>query len=121
MASKIKKGDTVVVLRGKEKGKTGEVIKVLREKNRVVVKGVNFVKKHVKEIPNVREGGIYEVEAPIHISNVMLVCPKCGKPTRVGFRIVQEGDVFRKYRYCKKCNENIDLVTEKVKKERVKR
>ena len=116
MASKIKKGDTVVVLRGKERGKTGEVIKVLRDKNRVVVKDVNLVKKHVKEIPNVREGGIYEIEAPIHISNVMLVCPKCGKPTRVGFRIVQEGEVFRKYRYCKKCNENIDLVKERVKR-----
>lgn len=116
MAVKIKKGDTVVVMRGKEKGKTGEVIRVLREKNRVVVKDVNLVKKHVKEIPNVREGGIYELEAPIHISNVMLVCPKCGKPTRVGFRVVQEGDTLRKYRFCKKCGENIDLVRERVKR-----
>jgi large subunit ribosomal protein L24 len=116
MAAKIKKGDTVVVMRGKEKGKTGEVIRVLREKNRVVVKDVNLVKKHVKEIPNVREGGIYEFEAPIHISNVMLVCPKCGKPTRVGFRVVQERDTLRKYRFCKKCGENIDLVRERVKR-----
>ncbi len=116
MASKIKKGDTVVVMRGRERGKTGEVLRVLREKNRVVVKDVNLVKKHVKEIPNVREGGIYEFEAPIHISNVMLVCPKCGKPTRVGFRFVQEGDTLRKYRFCKKCNENIDLVRERVKR-----
>jgi large subunit ribosomal protein L24 len=116
MAVRIKKGDTVVVMRGREKGKTGEVIRVLREKNRVVVKDVNLVKKHVKEIPNVREGGIYEFEAPIHISNVMLVCPKCGKPTRVGFRVVQEGDALRKYRFCKKCGENIDLVRERVKR-----
>ena len=116
MAVRIKKGDTVVVMRGKEKGKTGEVIRVLREKNRVVVKDVNLAKKHVKEIPNVREGGIYEFEAPIHISNVMLVCPKCGKPTRVGFRVVQEGDTLRKYRFCKKCGENIDLVRERVKR-----
>jgi large subunit ribosomal protein L24 len=116
MAAKIKKGDTVIVMRGREKGKIGEVIRVLREKNRVVVKDVNLVKKHVKEIPNVREGGIYEFEAPIHISNVMLVCPKCGKPTRVGFRVVQEGDTLRKYRFCKKCGENIDLVRERVKK-----
>jgi len=116
MAAKIKKGDTVVVMRGREKGKTGEVIRVLREKNRVVVKDVNLVKKHVKEIPNVREGGIYEFEAPIHISNVMLVCPKCGKPTRVGFRVVQERDTLRKYRFCKKCGENIDLVRERVKR-----
>ena len=116
MAVRIKKGDTVVVMRGKEKGKTGEVIRVLREKNRVVVKDVNLVKKHVKEIPNVREGGIYEFEAPIHMSNVMLVCPKCGKPTRVGFRVVQEGDTLRKYRFCKKCGENIDLVRERVRR-----
>ncbi len=115
MAYKIKKGDTVVVLRGKERGKTGEVIKVLREENRVIVKNVNLVKKHVKGIPNVREGGIYEIEAPIHISNVMLICPKCGKPTRVGIRTVVEGEVLRKYRYCKKCNENIDLIREKAR------
>ncbi|MEJ7554876.1 MAG: 50S ribosomal protein L24 [Aquificaceae bacterium] len=115
MAHKIKKGDTVVVLRGKERGKTGEVIKVLREENRVIVKNVNLVKKHVKGIPNVREGGIYEIEAPIHISNVMLICPKCGKPTRVGIRTVVEGEVLRKYRYCKKCNENIDLIREKAR------
>ena len=115
MAYKIRKGDTVVVLRGKERGKTGEVIKVLREENRVIVKNVNLVKKHVKGIPNVREGGIYEIEAPIHISNVMLICPKCGKPTRVGIRTVVEGEVLRKYRYCKKCNENIDLIREKVR------
>ena len=115
MAHKIKKGDTVVVLRGKERGKTGEVIKVLREENRVIVKNVNLVKKHLKGIPNVREGGIYEIEAPIHISNVMLICPKCGKPTRVGIRTVVEGEVLRKYRYCKKCNENIDLIREKAR------
>ncbi len=115
MAQKIKKGDTVVVLRGKEKGKTGEVIRVLREKNSVVVKDVNLVKRHVKEIPNVREGGIYEMEAPIHISNVMLICPKCEKPTRVGIRTAVEGDTIRKYRYCKKCNENIDLIREKAR------
>lgn len=115
MAYKIRKGDTVVVLRGKERGKTGEVIKVLREENRVIVKNVNLVKKHVKGIPDVREGGIYEIEAPIHISNVMLICPKCGKPTRVGIRTVVEGEVLRKYRYCKKCNENIDLIREKAR------
>ncbi len=114
MASKIKKGDTVIVVRGKEanKGKTGKVIKVIPEKNRVIVEGVNFVKKHLKPGPNF-EGGIVEVEAPIHVSNVMLVCPNCKKPTRVGFKIVKEKNVVRKYRVCKKCGENIDLVSEK--------
>ncbi len=115
MASKIRKGDTVVVLRGKDRGKMGEVLKVIKDEGRVIVKDVNIVKKHVKEIPNVREGGIYEMEAPIHISNVMLICPKCEKPTRVGFRILQDGNVVRKYRYCKKCNENIDLIKEKAR------
>ncbi len=115
MAAKIKKGDTVIVVRGKKanKGKTGKVIKVIPEKNRVIVEGVNIVKKHLKAIPNVREGGIIEMEAPIHVSNVMLVCPNCNKPTRVGFRIVKEKGVLRKFRYCKKCGENIDLVREK--------
>lgn len=117
MASRIRKGDTVVVLRGRERGKTGEVIKVLKEENKVIVKDVNIVKKHVKGIPNVREGGIYEIEAPLHISNVMLLCPKCNRPTRVGFRVQWEGGSLKKYRYCKKCNENIDLVRTK---ERVK-
>ncbi len=118
MAAKIKKGDTVIVVRGKEaiKGKRGEVIRVLREKNRVIVKDVNIVKKHLRPIEGVREGGIVEMEAPIHISNVMLVCPKCDKPTKVGFKIVEEKDVVRKYRYCKKCGENIDLVSEERKK-----
>jgi large subunit ribosomal protein L24 len=115
MAAKIRKGDTVMVVRGKKenKGKVGKVIKVIREKNRVVVEGVNIVKKHLKPIEGVREGGIVEMEAPIHLSNVMLVCPNCKKPTRVGFRIVKEEKVIRKYRYCKKCGENIDLVREK--------
>ncbi|HIC97621.1 MAG TPA: 50S ribosomal protein L24 [Aquificaceae bacterium] len=115
MAARIRKGDTVVVVRGKKanRGREGKVIRVLPEKNRVVVEGINLVKKHLKEIPNVREGGIIEIEAPIHVSNVMLLCPNCKKPTRVGFRIVEEKGVVRKYRYCKKCGENIDLVREK--------
>ncbi len=118
MAAKIKKGDTVMVVRGKKtnKGYTGKVLEVTKDRSRVVVEGLNIVKKHLKEIPNVREGGIYEVEAPLHVSNVMLVCPNCNEPTRVGFRIVEEKKVIRKYRYCKKCNENIDLVSEKEKR-----
>ncbi|MCS7171113.1 MAG: 50S ribosomal protein L24 [Aquificaceae bacterium] len=115
MAQKIKKGDRVVIMRGKEKGKMGEVIRVLREENMVIVKDVNLVKKHVKAIPNVREGGIYEMEAPIHVSNVMLLCPKCEKPTRVEIKTVMEGDVVRKYRCCKKCKENMDLIREKAR------
>ena len=115
MAAKIKKGDTVLVMRGKKanKGQKGKVLSVDREKNRVVIEGVNVVKKHLKEIPNVREGGIVEVEAPLPVSNVMLICPSCNKPTRVGIRVTSEKNSVRKYRYCKKCGENIDLVSEK--------
>jgi large subunit ribosomal protein L24 len=118
MAAKIKKGDTVIVVRGKSqnKGKSGKVIEISKDRSRVVIEGINIVKKHVKEIPDVREGGIYEVEAPIHISNVMLVCPNCKKHTRVGFKVVEDKKVIRKYRYCKKCGENIDLVSEKEKR-----
>ena len=127
MAAKIKKGDLVLVVRGKEKGKQGKVIKVYKKVKRrdkqgnpvyvrhfVLVEGVRLIKKHVKPIEGVREGGIIETEGPIDISNVMLICPNCNKPTRVGFRIVEEGNVRRKYRYCKKCEQNIDLVSEKV-------
>ncbi|MEN3034331.1 MAG: 50S ribosomal protein L24 [Aquificaceae bacterium] len=110
MASKIVRGDTVMVMRGKEKGKTATVLKVLRKENRVLLKDTNLVKKHLKAIPNVREGGVYEIEAPVHISNVMLVCPECKKPTRVGFKIVEEGGEKVKVRFCKKCNEIIDKV-----------
>ncbi len=127
MAAKIKKGDTVLVVRGKEKGKQGKVLRVYKRVKRrdkqgnpvyvrhfVIVEGVRLIKKHVKPIEGVREGGIIETEGPIDISNVMLICPNCNKPTRVGFKIVEEGNVRRKYRYCKKCGENIDLVSEKV-------
>ncbi len=127
MAAKIKKGDLVLVVRGKEKGKQGKVLKVYKRVKRrdkqgnpvyvrhfVLVEGVRLIKKHVKPIEGVREGGIIETEGPIDISNVMLICPNCNKPTRVGFKIVEEGNVRRKYRYCKKCGENIDLVSEKV-------
>ena len=127
MAAKIKKGDTVLVVRGKEKEKQGKVLRVYKRVKRrdkqgnpvyvrhfVIVEGVRLIKKHVKPIEGVREGGIIETEGPIDISNVMLICPNCNKPTRVGFKIVEEGNVRRKYRYCKKCGENIDLVSEKV-------
>ncbi len=113
MAFKIKRGDTVIVLSGKWKGHQGRVTRLFPRKNRAIVEGVNLVKKHLKEIPNVREGGIEEVEAPLHVSNLMLLCPNCKKPARVGFKVVEEKGVLRKYRYCKKCGENIDLVREK--------
>ena len=102
-ASKIKKGDKVVVLTGREKGKQGEVIKVDPVRERVLVQGVNMVKRHAKASAR-GPGGINEIEAPIHVSNVAHLDPKSGKPTRVGFKTV--GD--RKVRYAKRSGEVID-------------
>ncbi|QTA38692.1 50S ribosomal protein L24 [Thermosipho ferrireducens] len=105
MARKIKKGDTVQVLSGKDKGKVGEVIAVIPKEDKVIVRGVNVVKRHQRPNPQLRQGGIIEKEAPIYVSKVALVCPDCGKPTRVGFKFLEDGT---KVRYCKKCGEVID-------------
>lgn len=101
---KIRKGDKVVVTTGKDKGKTGEVLKVLREENRAVVQGVNMVKRHQRQTPQA-EGGIISKEAPIHISNIAIADPKGGKATRVGFKTLEDG---RKVRVAKRSGEVID-------------
>lgn len=98
----IKKGDSVVVISGAQKGKEGEVIKVFPKENRAILQGVNLVKKHVKSTNEV-EGGIKEIEAPIHISNLMLKDPKTGEPTRIGRKLVDGVNV----RYSKKTGEII--------------
>jgi large subunit ribosomal protein L24 len=100
---KIKKGDTVQVITGKDKGKSGKVKAVFRNFDRVVVEGVNIVKKHKKSTKQGEPGGILEFEAPVHISNVMLLDPKKDKPTRIGFRVEKEGKV----RIAKKSNSKI--------------
>ena len=102
---KIKKDDKVMVIAGKEKGKIGTVLKVDRERYRVVVEKVNVVKRHMRPSQNAPQGGIVEKEAPIHISNVMLICNKCAQPARVGKKVIEGG---RKVRFCKKCKEVID-------------
>jgi large subunit ribosomal protein L24 len=102
---RIKKGDTALVIAGKNKGKSGRVLAVLPIKERVIVEGLNIVKKHMKPSKQYKQGGIIEKEAPIHISNVMLMCPKCNKPTRIGNTVYDDG---RKQRTCKKCKEIID-------------
>ncbi len=104
MALKIKRGDTVRVIKGKDKGKMGKVKKVIIAKKRLIVEEVNIVKRHMRATGPDRPSGIVEMEAPISWSNVRLVCPSCGEPTRVGFRY-EDG---KKVRYCKKCNEVID-------------
>ena len=97
---KLKKEDTVEVIAGKDKGKRGRVLKILRDKDRVVVEGVNLVKKAKKKRKENDRGGIIEIEAALHSSNLMVVCKKCG-PVRVGYKI--DGD--KKARICKKCGE----------------
>ena len=96
---RIKKGDTVQVLSGNDKGKTGEVLEVIPKTEKVIVKGVNVRKKHVKPRKQGEEGGIISVECAIHSSKVNVVCPKCGKPARLGYK-VEDG---KKVRVCKKC------------------
>ena len=97
---KIRKDDTVELIAGKDKGKRGAVVRVLRDKDRVIVAGVNLVKKAMRKKSQQDRGGIVEIEAPIHISNVMIVCKKCG-PTRIGYKI----DGSKKTRVCRKCGE----------------
>lgn len=103
MAAKIKKGDKVVVLAGKDRGKDGEVIQVMPQDDRVVVRGINLVKKHQKQTQT-QQGGILTREAPLHISNVALADPSTGKATRVGFKI-EDG---KKVRVAKASGEVID-------------
>lgn len=104
MAAKIKKGDRVIVLTGKDKGKTGEVLRALPQDNRVVVQGVNVVKRHQRPTP-MSAGGIIEKEAPINVSNVAHIDPKDSKPTRVGFKTLEDG---RKVRFAKRSGEVLD-------------
>jgi len=104
MAAKIKKGDKVVVLAGRDKGKTGEVLQVLPKDARAVVRGVNLVKKHTKQSPQ-SEGGIISKEATIDLSNIAVADPKDGKATRVGFKVLDDG---RKVRFAKRSGDLID-------------
>ena len=99
---KIHKDDTVQVIAGKDKGKTGNVVRVVPAKNAVIVSGINIVKKAMKKRSQQDQGGIVEIEAPLNISNVAIVCKKCG-PTRIGYKL--DGD--KKLRVCRKCGETL--------------
>ena len=100
---KLKQGDNVEILSGNDKGKKGEILKVIPKTEKVIVKGINIRKRHVKASPN-REGGILAREFPIHSSVVGLVCPKCGQTTRIGY-VIEDG---KKFRICKKCETKIN-------------
>ena len=104
MAARVRKGDRVVVTTGRDNGKTGEVLSVLPKENRLVVQGVNMIKRHTRATQT-QSGGIIEREAPLHLSNVMLADPKTGEATRVGFKTLDDG---RKVRVAKRSGEVID-------------
>ena len=104
MAAKIKKGDKVVVLTGRDKGKSGEVVQVLPKETRAIVRGVNLVKRHTRQTAQT-EGGIITKEAAIQLSNIAIADPKDGKPTRVGFKVLEDG---RKVRFAKSSGDLID-------------
>ena len=106
LATPIRKNDNVVVTTGKDRGKRGRVLRMTPESNRLVVEGVNIIKRHTKANPQKNiKGGLVEREAPLHASNVQLVCPECGKPTRIGRRLLDDG---RRVRFCRKCNGVVD-------------
>ena len=102
----VRKNDTVVVVGGKDRGKRGRVLRVIPDRNRVIIEGVNFVKRHTRPNPqkNVK-GGVVEREASLHASNVQIVCPECGAPTRIGHQLLGDG---RKVRVCRKCDGAVD-------------
>jgi len=103
--NQIKKNDQVIVISGNEKGKKGKVLSVDHENGRVIVEGVNMATKHKKPRRQGESGGIIQQEAALDMSNVMHICKKCGKPTRIGYTVLKDGS---KVRVCKKCNENFD-------------
>lgn len=99
---RIKKNDTVMIIKGKDRGKTGRVMKVLPKEKRAIIEGRNLVKKHSRKSQQNPQGGIIQIESPIQLSNLMPVCPKCNKPARVGSIIEKDG---KKLRVCNKCKE----------------
>lgn len=100
---RIRKDDKVMVITGKDAGKIGKVLKILRKKDKVLVEKVNVAKRHMRANPYIQQpGGIVEKEMPIHVSNLMVVCSACAKPTKVGYKYTEDG---KKVRFCKKCNE----------------
>jgi len=102
---KVRKDDTVIIIAGKDRGKQGKVRRALPTENRVIVEGLNMIKRHSRARRAARQAGIIELEAPIRVSNVMLICDKCNKPTRVNFRFLDDG---KKVRVCNSCGEVID-------------
>ena len=102
---RVRREDTVLITKGKDRGRSGPVRKVIPKKGKVIVTGVNIVKRHMRPRGPQKPGGIIEREAPVSLANVALLCQACNKPVRVGYRVLPDG---RKVRYCKKCDANLD-------------
>lgn len=104
---KVHKDDQVIVISGNDSGKHGRVLKVFPEQNRLIIEGVNFIKRHTKASQKQPQGGIITKEAPIHASNVMVICPKCNSRTKVGIKKITDENKAKSFRvrYCKKCEE----------------
>ncbi len=105
MTMNIRKNDTVLVIAGKDRGKKGKVRFAYPKDEKLIIEGINFIKKHVRATGQVRQAGIIDHESPIHISDVMFLCDKCHHPVRIGFRFLEDG---KRVRYCKSCKEVID-------------
>jgi len=105
MGAHIRRGDTVAVMAGKERGKRGKVLRVLRDSGRVLVEKVNMVKRHQRPTQKLRQGGIIERENPLALSNVLVVCGRCDRPVRTGIKVLGDG---RKLRVCRRCGEAVD-------------
>ena len=105
MAAKIRKGDDVMVMAGRERGKRGRVQRINRKDGRLVIDGVNMTVRHIRPRPGVQQAGRIDLEAPLNASNVRVVCPHCNKAVRVGFSVLEDG---KKVRVCKKCHEAIE-------------
>ncbi len=101
----VRKGDTVAVIAGRERGKRGKVLRILPDQGRVVVEHVNMIKKHQRPTQKLRQGGIIEREGPLALSNVLLVCSRCDRPSRTGVKMLADG---RKVRVCKRCGEAVE-------------
>ena len=102
----VRKNDTVIVVGGKDRGKRGRVLRVIPDRNRIIVEGINIIKRHTRPNPQKNiKGGVVEREASLHASNVQIVCPECGAPTRIGHELLGDG---RKVRVCRKCDGAVD-------------
>ncbi|HEX9655243.1 MAG TPA: 50S ribosomal protein L24 [bacterium] len=109
----VRRGHQVVVLAGEDRGKRGKILKVFPDKGRVIVEGVNFISRHMRPSAGMPQGGIVKKEAPIHASNVMVICPKCNEPTRPTFKSIKDANKTsrKKAQVCKKCGEMIEVTS----------